>query len=288
MLCNTQFADRAENVGSNGYVLNPLYDDDNSASVKGGYSRLIEKLADGLDIRLRLIVTEIAAKGEDHVEVTIQGGETFACSHVVVSVPLGISKAKSITFSPPLSCQKQSAIDAMGYGALEKVLLVFDVAFWRDTADARQDVIFISDSIHGLDGNLGFPLFTDTSEATGSPSLVAYFQAWGLDYQDDSKHFQGAARVLKMLFPKEYAPPVSFHVTNWKSDCFAYGSYSYPSIDTQQNHYAYLAAPDGGGRILFCGEASSSKHAGYVSGAVETGIREATRLMGRKVHLNFS
>jgi monoamine oxidase len=48
-----------------------------------------------------------------------------------------------------------------------------------------------------------------------------------------------------------------------------------------------LAAPEGGGRILFCGEASSNKHAGYVGGAVETGIREAIRLMGRKVNLHF-
>jgi hypothetical protein len=37
--------------------LNPLYDDDNSASVKGGYCRLIEKLADGMDVWLQHVVT---------------------------------------------------------------------------------------------------------------------------------------------------------------------------------------------------------------------------------------
>ncbi len=42
------------------------------------------------------------------------GSETYEADYVIVSVPLGVLKAGSITFDPPLTQAKQNAIQAAG------------------------------------------------------------------------------------------------------------------------------------------------------------------------------
>lgn len=50
------------------------------------------------------------AKG---VTVTPAKGEKLTADYVIVTVPLGVLKAGSITFSPPLPTAKQAAIKDM-------------------------------------------------------------------------------------------------------------------------------------------------------------------------------
>eukprot|EP01116_Phalansterium_solitarium_P021841 TRINITY_DN696_c0_g1_i2.p1 TRINITY_DN696_c0_g1~~TRINITY_DN696_c0_g1_i2.p1 ORF type:complete len:382 (-),score=111.94 TRINITY_DN696_c0_g1_i2:451-1596(-) len=55
---------------------------------------------------------------------------TVQAAAAIVTVPLGVLKAGSITFSPPLPAPKTLAIERLGYGAIEKVVLVFNEHFW--------------------------------------------------------------------------------------------------------------------------------------------------------------
>jgi lysine-specific histone demethylase 1 len=47
--------------------------------------------------------------------------ETYRADAVLVTVPLGVLKENVITFDPPLPEEKQSAIDRLGFGNLNKV-----------------------------------------------------------------------------------------------------------------------------------------------------------------------
>ena len=47
--------------------------------------------------------------------------ETYRAEAVLVTVPLGVLKEKAIIFDPPLLEEKQSAIDRLGFGNLNKV-----------------------------------------------------------------------------------------------------------------------------------------------------------------------
>ena len=47
--------------------------------------------------------------------------ETFTADVAVVTVPLGVLKASSIRFDPPLPEWKKSVIRRMGFGNLNKV-----------------------------------------------------------------------------------------------------------------------------------------------------------------------
>ncbi|MGY4649355.1 FAD-dependent oxidoreductase [Mycobacterium sp. URHB0021] len=49
---------------------------------------------------------------------------------VIVTVPLGVLKARTIDFDPPLPEAKRQAIERLGFGVLDKVVLAFGQPFW--------------------------------------------------------------------------------------------------------------------------------------------------------------
>ena len=50
---------------------------------------------------------------------------------MIVTVPLGVLKAQTISFDPPLPADHLGAIDRLGMGLLNKVYLQFDEVFWN-------------------------------------------------------------------------------------------------------------------------------------------------------------
>ena len=90
----------------------------------------VDGLARYTEVLLSRDVSQID-HGPEGVHVhTRGGGEGIAADAVLVTVPLGVLKAKSIKFVPPLPDWKRSAIDRLGFGPIEKVVLVFSAPFW--------------------------------------------------------------------------------------------------------------------------------------------------------------
>ena len=80
------------------------------------------------------------------------------------------------------------------------------------------------------------------------------------------------AAILKYFIPK---------VTKWHSNPFVKGSYSYQTIQSDLANLgpSTLARPQGQGRLLFAGEATHEKYFSTVHGAIESGWREADRII---------
>jgi monoamine oxidase len=57
------------------------------------------------------------------VHVVAASGEVFHADGVIVTVPLGVLKAGAIAFDPELPPWKGDAINRMGFGNLNKVIL---------------------------------------------------------------------------------------------------------------------------------------------------------------------
>ncbi|CAF4611182.1 unnamed protein product, partial [Rotaria sp. Silwood2] len=106
-------------------------------TVRNGYSILPLALCENQNIRLKRIVKKISYN-KAGVEVSVENGEdsknemieTYRAEAVLVTVPLGVLKENVIIFDPPLPEDKQSAIDRVGFGNLNKVVLCFDKIFW--------------------------------------------------------------------------------------------------------------------------------------------------------------
>ena len=112
------------------------------ALVKSGYSTIIRHLSSLLDPHesrvlspVRSIVWEATQSQKTsrrpQIVVTTERGEEFEADVVVVTVSLGVLQSKTIDFRPQLPRFKQHAIDSMGFGLMNKVVLRFPRVFWH-------------------------------------------------------------------------------------------------------------------------------------------------------------
>ena len=89
--------------------------------------------------------------------------------------------------------------------------------------------------------------------------------------------------LMKRLreFKLDLPDPIKILITRWNSDQNMFGSYSYQTVNSAKAGVGpgNLAKPIGNGQILFAGEATNEKHYSTVHGAVESGWREADRII---------
>jgi monoamine oxidase len=66
------------------------------------------------------------------VQVHTDAG-VFAADAALVTIPLGVLKRPDcMAFQPPLPPRKRAAIRRLGFGCLNKVMLLFPHCFWGD------------------------------------------------------------------------------------------------------------------------------------------------------------
>jgi polyamine oxidase len=112
---------------------------------RDGYRSVVKQLATGLDIRLGVEVVSVEVDA-DGVRAACVDGSVEAGSHVIVAVPLGVLKKGSPKFDPPLPAPMLRAVDALGFGRYEKIVLAFESAFWRDDGISHL-IVFPSDEV---------------------------------------------------------------------------------------------------------------------------------------------
>ena len=252
----------------------------------GGYSKLVRSIGSSADVRLKHRVTQVAVD-RDGVRVRARDARgrlnTFTGSHVVVTVPLGVLKSGSISFSPSLPPRKRAAIGRLGFGTFEKVVMRFPEPYW---ATEHAHIFHLS-----YPNAMDFPLIVDYFFIEKVPILVAFNtgrHAIALDGRSDREITSHMLHVLRAVQGGPIPDPTRVVITRWGKDPFTQGSYSYIKIGSSPADQDALAAPVAG-RLLFAGEASSAARNGYADGALSTGIREAKRLLrARKVQLGAS
>ena len=246
----------------------------------GGYRRLVEAMATGIDVRLGVEVTEVALAAGG-VRVRGADGASEEGSHVVVTVPLGVLKRGAPRFSPALPPDRLAAIGRLGFGRFEKVALRFDEPFWRD-AGFPHLMVFPRDPGEWMIWALGLDAFG------AGPALVFFvFHSDAARLSEAGR--DGAARwALDLLAEATGRPcpePAAVAVTSWASDPYAGGAYTHIPPGASPADADLLGEPVGG-RLLFAGEHTQSARMAYADGAMTSGIREAKRLLGQpSVHL---
>jgi polyamine oxidase len=250
---------------------------------EGGYTRFVEALADGLDVRLGETVTDI--RYDDQGVQVVTGSQTWEASHVVVTVPLGVLKAGSIRFEPALPADKLAAIDRLQMGNLEKVLLKFPTAFWEQDGIDGIEWVGVDDQGRA-DGE--FPSILDFSAYAGAPVLAGFYggaNARALQGNaSDQALIDGMVSVIERSLGREIPTPVASHVTHWTTDPLAGGSYSFIPVGASPDDLDTLADPVAG-RVLFAGEATIADYYQSAHGALLSGLREARRLGARTTGL---
>ena len=262
------------------------------AQIIGGYQQVprgIWQYPSKLDLRTRKTAREIVYDANSLGRVTqihCSDGDVFEADHVVFTAPLGVLKSHSVVFEPELPTWKLGSIERLGFGTLNKVILVFEKAFW----DVEQDMVGllrearIPNSLNQDDyvQNRGrFYLFWNCVKTSGRPLLVALMAgdaAHQAEFLSDTQIVSEATQQLARMFNQNSVPqPTETIVTRWGKDRFACGSYSYVGVTSQPGDYDTMARPVG--NLHFAGEATCGTHPATVHGAYISGLRAAAEII---------
>ncbi|MCS6802200.1 MAG: FAD-dependent oxidoreductase [Chloroflexota bacterium] len=232
---------------------------------RDGYAALVERLAAGVPVE-RARVTRIAW-GATGVELTTTAGERRAAV-AIVTVPLGVLRAGTLTFTPPLPAAHAAALRRLGVGALERVALLFPRVFWEEGYDRFGWM--------GPQPGLWAEWYS-LAAATGAPIVVGFNAgrvARELAARSDEEIVASALAALRTLFGRGVPAPRSAFVTRWLTDPLAGGAYSHLPPGASGDDYDTLATPPSDCLIL-AGEHTSRAYPGTVHGAYLSGERAA-------------
>ncbi|KAL9934527.1 hypothetical protein V8E36_006302 [Tilletia maclaganii] len=250
------------------------YEGEDAVLSKGGYGTTLvpwyerQIRAGGGEIALNQEVLGIKDVNEDGViSIDIRDrltGEMKAtqASRVICTLPLGVLKHRILTesspalFEPALPARRLDAIRRLGNGLLDKIVLRYETAWWRDSSlsdEQRNPQILLCPSSVRIspDGTLADvemaearypsaidelrngPLFVyDYDVVKSEPTLMAFIPpplAEALEAISDEEagqtlHERLVASIRRATHPRL---PTESILTRWRQDPFSRGSYSY-------------------------------------------------------------
>ncbi|KAH8732931.1 flavin-containing amine oxidoreductase-domain containing protein [Phaeosphaeriaceae sp. PMI808] len=259
----------------------------------GGYQQVPRGLWQApskLDVRFNTPIKSIHYDTDEQetgkaVRIECNSGEVYEADKVVLTMPLGVLKSGSISFQPSLPDWKQGVIERMGFGLLNKIVLVYEEAFWEPDRDmfgllneAEDEASLRPEDYTTKRGR--FYLFWNCLKTSGKPVLVALMAGESAHYAEATSNDQLVKEVtdrLDSMFAPNHVPlPSEAIVTRWKRDPFARGSYSFVGPKTQAGDYDVMARPHG--PLHFAGEATCGTHPATVHGAYLSGLRAAAEV----------
>ncbi|CAF3307332.1 unnamed protein product [Rotaria socialis] len=237
-----------------------------------------------------------------------QRTKTMICDHIIWTTSLGHLKANFHSIfadEPRLIQQKQQAISNLGFGTVNKVMLIYKKKFWHRKASSivllhmDKDRSFeISDAlrqklqVERVDSQIvqdiaNMLFHYDVLPSTDIPVLICWLvgpTAVAAENLSEQLIGQICHEVLcrYLNIPQEKNQPVQILRSAWHSNKYIGGSYSYASTASTKHDRQQLAAayaPDGVPRVLFAGEATHQQYYSTVNAAMETGIQAAKRIL---------
>jgi len=82
---------------------------------------------------------------DTEVLVECENGNVIKGDYCISSLPLGVLKSNAVQFNPPLPKWKAAAINRIGFGLMNKIVLEFNEPFWNVESGG---IGFVSDT-HG-------------------------------------------------------------------------------------------------------------------------------------------
>src|SRR5262245_13865193 len=215
-------ADSAENQSLRWISLAEVFEGELFGDLpRDGYRSVVQQLATGLDIRLGVEVVSVEVDA-DGIRAACADGSVEAGSHVIVAVPLGVLKKGIPKFDPPLPAPMLRAVDVLGFGRYEKIVLAFESAFWRDDGISHL-IVFPSD-----EGEPSMWVF-DLDAFGAGPVLCAHLFHTFTPYAPDRPPAQAVDWLrasLAEVFGRPVPEPVATAVTSWTIDPYTRGAYS--------------------------------------------------------------
>jgi pseudooxynicotine oxidase len=220
-----------------------------------GTRALLESIAGGapFERRLETAVESIAQRG-GQVEVSTRAGEGFTARAAIVAVP--INALGAIEFEPALAEVKLRAIEL---GQASRGIKIF--------IRARGEPVFQNAIRPGhVFGYLG----TEWLLGEDTQLLIGF----GPDAERcDATDLPEVQRQLDAILPGYEVLDATAH--DWLADEFTRGTWAIHRPGWYEHYHAAMQQPDG--RVLLAGSDLANGWAGFIDGAIESGIRAGAR-----------
>ncbi|CAF1387706.1 unnamed protein product [Adineta steineri] len=219
--------------------------------VSSGYGKLLEQIADkhNLPIQLNTLVTKIDTTDNERIIVTTMNNSwKISCRRVIITIPLGCLKSETILFEPPLPDWKRQAINHMGLGLMNKLILQFPQHFWDTNARSF---------LHACNERRGRfrSIICLPPPANILILFVSGIFARELEALTDIEILEHIMKFLRQIFPETVIPdPINYKFTRWAQDPLAYGSYSNFAVHSGRHTIEKLARETSNGRVQWAGE----------------------------------
>ena len=238
--------------------------------VKEGLGYLVSRLNRNFPIKLNTTVTEINHSGQK-VEVITTAG-ILRAKYCICTVSIGVLQAEKIKFTPPLTVQKQEAINDLQMGLLIKIPLLFDGNRLGLGENNRVEYDLAPEDIGTGCYFLAWP--------TGHNYLMGFIGGkFGWDLYRDGEDAVVNYAIEKLIFmvgSKARKHLIKGFASDWANNPLTLGSYSAakPGCGRAREKLQELHS----GKILFAGEAFEPEIYGLVNGAFESGKKAAILL----------
>jgi monoamine oxidase len=279
--------------------------------INKGMGAFVEKFGEHIPVCLDSPVTKVAYS-EDGVVVEA-GNRRYKASSALITVSVGVLRAKRIAFEPALPAWKQDAIDHLQMGNMQKVIIPFNKDIFRDErpnswvlyeGDFLEEERKLAERIQLSAGELKQRVMAFVIRPLSTNIAIGFFGGdWARALEGQCKDKESgsgprsksgcddlAIKVATTALSKIYGEdPVkesiqsnAIHVTRWSLDETSLGAYSVP-VPGHWDKREILrrpvgAAVDGEGtkRLFFAGEGTARAiHNGSYPGAYESGVDAA-------------
>lgn len=248
---------------------------DRQARLIEGYQALVEDLArkaqeGGVEISLNCRVRAVSwRRGSAVVEFEKAGTKRKAeTKAAIITLPLGVLKAGSVRFEPPLN-HKREAIEELQFGNVLKSNFVFRKQWWRKFG-------FIHDF------GAAVPTWWCDSRGPVIVGWVAGRRAEELKGKSATEIMQIGLETIGRIFRKPVVKFLkdlaAFELHDWSADEYARGAYTYLPVNGLD--LPKLLGEPVDETLFFAGEATATDaQMGTVFGAMESGLRAAREVL---------
>jgi monoamine oxidase len=224
-------------------------------TIDGGTGALLGAIASGARFD-RLLGARVAAvrTGSERVEVETRDGTCFPARAAVIAVPL--NALGQIEFTPALREDKQRGI-ALGQASRGIKIFIHARGEPKVQSSIRPAHPF------------GY-LTTDALNGDGSQLLIGF----GIDAaRCDPADLSRVQAALDVILPGYEVLGATAH--DWLADELSQGTWAIHRPGWYEHHHAAMQAPEG--RILLAGSDLANGWAGFIDGAIESGLRAGAR-----------
>ena len=204
--------------------------------IEGGYVKIIDYLMQQLKEKVTAILLSSPVKKivwkKNKVKLTA-GDRSFQARKILITVPLSVLKEGRIIFQPSLP-EKKAVAEKLGFGAVIKICLQFEEAFWKNKSFTEHKDL----------RKLGF-IFSEQSIPTwwtALPKNTAMLTGWAagphtekFKSRGEKKILEAAISSLSEIFNMEpmqlLQKLINWHISNWPSDAYGCHGYSYHVVN---------------------------------------------------------